>query len=123
MEGLREFLEDMKRQRHAKDNFLGLLNLAIGRRVSRADGTVLSNGVTWRQLADMLKRTRWDKDAVRELGLNPADLPPRDRQRYWYQAISHARVDSEEATKAGDRLARLLRRAGYEVGPAPGQGS
>jgi hypothetical protein len=119
MDGLREFLTNLKRHGYAEGNFLGLLNVLIGRRVQLVAGAVVSTGLTWRQLAEMLKRMRWDKEAVRELGLDPATLPPRDRQRYWYLAIGQARVDSPEAEKAGDRLAAVLRAAGYEVGPAP----
>ena len=57
------------------------------------------------------------------LGLNPATLPPRDRERFWNTAIGHARVDSPEATAAGDALALLLAPAGYVVGPPPGRTS
>jgi hypothetical protein len=101
-------------------NFLGLLHVLIGRRVTRADGTPVSPGLTWRALADLLKSLRWNKDAVRELGLDPADLPPRDRQRFWYTAIAQAHVDSPEAVAAGDRLAALVLPLGYVVSPAPG---
>jgi hypothetical protein len=119
MNGLRDFLNDLKQTGQAEGNFLGLLNILVGRRIDRADGTVVSTGVTWRELAAELKKVRWDKEAVRELGLDPRNLPPRDRQRYWYVAISQARLDSDEATQAGDRLAEGLRGSGYRVGPAP----
>ena len=119
MDGLREFLDDLKRHSYAQGNFLGLLNVLIGRRIQAANGAVISNGIPWRTLAEWLKRVRWNKEAVREVGLDPAALPPRDRQRYWYLAIVHAHVDSEQATKAGDRLAEALAKAGYVVGPAP----
>ncbi len=119
MDGLREFLGDLKRQGHAQGNFLGLLNVLIGRQILSRAGTPLSKGLTWRAAAEFLKRVRWDKEAVRELGLDPASLPPRDRQRYWYLAIVRAKVDSPEATQAGERLAVALRAAGYSVGPAP----
>jgi hypothetical protein len=112
---MREFLDDLKQHGHAQGNFLGLLNVLIGHRIEKADGTVLSVGLTWRQTADWLKKVRWDKDAVRELGLEPAALPPRDRERFWYSAIARAHVDSPEATTAGDRLATALKTAGYVV--------
>jgi hypothetical protein len=112
---MREFLDDLKQHGHAQGNFLGLLNVLIGRRIEKADGTVLSVGLTWRQTADWLKKLRWDKDTVRELGLDPATLPPRDRERFWYSAIARARVDSPEATAAGNRLATALKSAGYVV--------
>jgi hypothetical protein len=110
---------DFKQQGHAQGNFLGLLHVLIGRRVEIADGTIIANGIAWRELAAHLKKIRWDKEAVRELGLEPAQLPPRDRQRYWYAAITLAQVDSEAAIQAGDRLAETMRALGYRVGPAP----
>jgi hypothetical protein len=119
MDGLREFLGDLKRHGYARGNFLGLLNVLIGRRIQAPDGAVISTGTPWRVLADWLKRLRWDKQVVRELGIDPATLPPRDRIRYWYLAISQAHVDSPIATEAGDRLAEVLRGAGYTVGEAP----
>jgi hypothetical protein len=120
MDVLREFLEDLKRRGLAQGLFLGMLNVLIGRRVEKADGTLVANGISWRELAALLRRARWDKNAVRELGLDPAQLPPRDRQRYWYTAIAQARVDSAQAAQAGDQFAERLRQAGYVVGPAPG---
>src|SRR5262249_49586681 len=96
-----------------------LVNILIGRRIQAADGTVISTAVSWRALADWLKRVRWNKEAVRELGIDPASLPPRDRLRYWYLTIAQARVDSPEPTEAGNRLAEVLRAAGYRIGPPP----
>lgn len=119
MDGLHEFLEDLRRHGYAQGNLLGLLHVFIGRRIETAQGGLISQGVTWRALAALLKKIRWDKDAVRELGLNPKDLPPRDREKFWYLAIAQAGVDSERAAAAGDRLAEILRAHGYVVGPAP----
>jgi len=119
MDGLREFLSDLKRHGYAQGNFLGLLNVLVGRRVQMSTGALVSEGLTWRAAAEFLKRVRWDRDAVRELGLDPASLPPRDRLRFWYLAISRAKIDSPQAIQAGDRLAEILRAAGYTVGPAP----
>ncbi len=121
MDRQRALLDAVKQQEAARGNFLGLLHVLIGRRVTLADGTAVSDGLTWREAASLLKKVRWDRDAVRELGLDPAALPPRDRQRFWYAAITQARVDSPEAVKAGDRLAAVLREAGFLVGPAPGR--
>jgi hypothetical protein len=120
MDRLREFLEAVRQHGLAQGNFQGVLHILIGRRISRADGAVVSAGQTWRQAASLLKRARWDRNAVRELGLEPARLPPRDRQRYWYTAITLARVDSSEARAAADRLAQALAAVGYVVGAAPG---
>jgi hypothetical protein len=115
MDALRNFLEDVKRQHFAQGNFLGLLYLLIGRKVFRADGTVISNGLTWRELSNWLKKLRWDTNQLKELGLNPDDIPSRDRQRYWYTVISRAGVDTEAARQAGDKLALELKKHGYKV--------
>ena len=119
MDRLREFLDDLKKRALAKGNFLGLLNVLIGRRITLADGTPISSGITWRELAALLKRIRWDKAAVRDLGIHAATLPPRDRFKFWYSAIAQAGVDSEKATRAGDEFAQLLATKGYTIGPAP----
>jgi hypothetical protein len=119
MDRLRDFLSELKRQGLAAGHFLGLLHVLIGRQISLADGTSVSSGVTWRELAALLKKTRWDRETVRELGLDPKALPPRDRQRFWYTAIAQAKVDSDQAVRAGDELAKRLEGLGYKVGPAP----
>jgi hypothetical protein len=121
MDALREFLEDLKQQGLAQGHFLGFINLLIGRHVARVDGTVVSAGLTWREAAAWLKKMRWNKESVRELGLEPEALPPRDRQHYWYTAIARAGVGSAAADAAGDRLAEILAEKGYVVGPAPGK--
>src|SRR4051794_19828450 len=108
MDGVLTFLIALRQHGLVEGNFLGLLHILIGRRISLGDGTPVSPGLTWRALADILKTLRWSKDSVRELDLNPADLPPRDRQRFWYTAIAQAKVDSPEAVAAGDRLAVLV---------------
>jgi hypothetical protein len=114
MDALREFLEDVKLP--AQGNFLGLLHLLIGHRIKKADGTILSNGLTWRDLAALLKKVHWNTECVRDLGLDPEKLAPRDRQRFWYTAIAQAGVDSPKATQAGDKLADVLRKQGYVIG-------
>ena len=115
MEGAREFLENARQRQIVKGHFLGLLHALIGRTISRADGTVLSNGVSWRHLAELLRELRWDKECVRELGLDPDALPPRDRQRFWYSAIAAANVDSPDAAVAADRLAKKAKTLGFVV--------
>jgi hypothetical protein len=121
MDALQELLGELKRHGLGKGDLLGLFNVLIGRRVTKADGTLISNGLTWRALAGWLKKARWDPETVRQLGLDPDNLPPRDRQQLWYAAISKARVDSEKASEAGDRMAERLQKLGYVVGPAPGK--
>jgi hypothetical protein len=120
MERLRHFLIDLKQRELAAGNFLGLLNVLIGRRIAHEDGTVISTGLSYREVAAMLKRVRWEREAAAGLGIASATLAPRDRERYWYQAIVLAHVDTPQATAAGDKLARRLRAAGYDIGPAPG---
>ncbi len=121
MDAVREFLEAIKRQGHAEGNLLGVLHVCIGRRVEKEDGTMVSAGLTWRDLAALLKKMRWPIETVGELGLDPEKLPPRDRQRFWYSAICQAGVDSAQAVQAGDQLAEALRAAGYRISDAPGQ--
>jgi hypothetical protein len=121
MDSLRDFLKDVLRQGYAQGNFLGLLNVVVGRQIKSSAGEVIAQGITWRALSMLLKKVRWDKEAVRELGLDPARLPPKDRERFWFLAITQGRIDSATATSAGDRLAEKLREAPerYQVGPAP----
>ncbi len=121
MDSLRELLEAVREHDLARGQFQGLLHLLVGRRISREDGTLVSSGTTWRDLATLFKRLRWDREVVRELGLDPADLPPRDRQRFWYTAIARGGIDSTAAREAAERLLEPLEELGYVVGPAPGQ--
>ena len=119
MDRLHAFLEDVRQRGYAQGNFLGLLNLLIGRRVERPKGTVVSTGLTWRTLSQLLKKLRWDTSAVQELGIDPRALPPRDRVRFWYMAIAQAEVDSQKASLAGDRLAKSLQASEYVIWPGP----
>jgi hypothetical protein len=120
MDRLHEFLEAVRRHGVAQGNLRGLFHVLIGRRISLPDGTVVSGGKTWRELAGVLKKERWDREAVRDLGLDPAKLPPRDREKFWYTAIAQAGVAAPAASAAGDQLAAVLLPLGYVVGPAPG---
>jgi len=120
MDGTRELLEAVRDHGLAAGRFRGVLHIAIGRKVSRPDGTVVSTGVTWRELAALLKQLRFDKELVRELGADPDALAPRDRQRFWYSAIALARVDSPEALAEAERLVGPLKDLGFVIGPSPG---
>jgi hypothetical protein len=119
MEVLREFLNDLKRHGYAQGNFLGMLHVLIGRQIRTGDGRIITRGLTWRALAELLKKVRWPREAVGELGLDPSLLAPRNRQRFWYQAIAQAQVGSQPAAEAGDRFAEVLRSAGYLVSAGP----
>jgi len=120
MDQLREFLNLVRRHGTARGELRGLLHILIGRRLSTSDGTEVSRGQSWRALAGLLKQARWEPEDVRELGLDPAALPPRDRQRFWYSAIAQAGVHSPAAAASADRLVGPLKALGYVVGPAPG---
>lgn len=120
MDGTRELLEAVRDHGLAVGRFRGVLHLAIGRRVTRPDGTVVSAGVTWRELSGVLKLLRYDKDLVRELGVDPEALATRDRQRFWYSAIALAKPDSAEAMAQAEQLVGRLKDLGFVVGPVPG---
>ena len=119
MDALTALFDLLKKSGLARNHLLGMLHVLIGRRITKADGTLVSAGLGWRDLSSLLKKVRWDPDTVKEIGLNPDDLPPRDRQRYWYTAIARAGVDSDKAREAGDQFADVLKKHGYEIGPAP----
>jgi hypothetical protein len=111
-------LDTLKKKGLAKGHFLGFVHVFIGRRITLADGTVVSAGMAWRDLATWLRKLRWDPELVRELGQDPKSLPPRDRQRFWFTAFSIAELDSAAARLAGERFAKVLREHGYEVASA-----
>jgi hypothetical protein len=119
MDGIRELLSAARDNGLAADYFRGLLHIAIGRKISRPDGSIVSTGLTWRALAQELKNLRFDQDLVRGLGTEPDVLATRDRERFWYAAIAFAHVDSAEAFSAGDQLATKLKALGFIVGPPP----
>jgi hypothetical protein len=119
MDGIRELLEAARDRGLMTGNLRGFLHIAIGRTVTRPDGTVVSKGITWRELAALLKQLRIDRDLVREFGTDPDQLAPRDRERFWYSAIAAAKVDSREAIAEADRLATPLKGLGFILGSAP----
>lgn len=115
MDGAREFLEAVRQNQFYLGNLRAVMHIVIGRKISRVDGTVLSAGITWRQLAELFRLMRWDREGVRELGIDPDALPPRDRQRFWYTAITMTGVDSMIAREEAERLIPNLRKIGYLV--------
>ncbi|MHB1423702.1 MAG: hypothetical protein ACYC3I_11015 [Gemmataceae bacterium] len=121
MDSLRELLEAVRDQDMVRGRFRGLLHILVGRRIARTDGTLVSAGMTWRDAAALLKRLRWDREAVRDLGIDPASLAPRDRERYWYTAIARAGIDSPASVTEADQLVKPLEELGFLIGPAPGQ--
>jgi hypothetical protein len=119
MDGLRELLEQVRERNLAAGHLRGLFHVAIGRRITTTAGQLVSAGATWRELAALLKLLRFDKDHVTEVGADPDELAPRDRQRYWYSAIALARPDSPEALADAEKLIPLLKPLGYVVSPPP----
>ena len=53
MDGLRQFLEAIRQAQLVQGYLRAILHIAIGRKISRTDGTVLSAGTTWRQLSEL----------------------------------------------------------------------
>src|SRR5262245_20114600 len=119
MDALTELLETIRLKRLARGRFRGLLHVLIGRRLTSPDG-VVSSGMTFRDVAAFLKKIRWEPDDVKELGIDPETLPPRDRQRYWFLAICQAHLEGAAALAQANELAALLAVEGYQVSDAPG---
>lgn len=120
MQGTLRLLELVRDKKLAAGSLRGLFHIAIGRTVTTSDGAMASAGVTWRELAALLKDAKYDRELVRELGADPDALAPKDREKMWYQAIALAKVDSAEARAQADRLAAALKPHGFIVAPAPG---
>lgn len=120
MEGMRDLLEAARANGLVAGRFRGLLHIAIGRTVTKPDGTKLSSGITWRALAALLKALRFDPEFGREAGADPDTLSPRDRERYWYSVISLAHVDRPEAVAEADKLISPLKDLGFVIASAPG---
>ena len=116
MDQLRDFLEVVKESGVATGHFRGLLFVLVGQHIHRADGTTLSTGLSWRAAASALKLCRWDRLAVQDLGLDPSDLAPRDREKYWYTAIARANLGSATARASAEALTRALASLGYTIG-------
>lgn len=122
MDGLIPFLELVRDRGLANDRLRGLLHICIGRRITKTDGTLVSAGVTWRELSVLLKDAKFDKDLAAQVGADPDALSPRDRQRFWYSVIALARPDSPDARAEAEVLAALLKPVGYLVSPATSGG-
>ena len=119
MDRLQEFLERVRENGLTAGRLRGILHIAIGRTIKADDGTVISAGTTWRILSHQLKVAKFDRELVRQLGADPDEISPRDRERFWYSAIALARPDSAEAIAEADALIPLLAPLGYSAGPLP----
>jgi hypothetical protein len=120
MQGTRQFLELVRDQQLVSGHLSGVFHIAIGRRISTPAGDLLAAGVTWRELAALLKELKFDRELVRELGADPDQLSPKDREKFWYYAVAMAKVDGPEASGQADELAARLAPLGLVVGPHPG---
>ena len=120
MDGSRAVLELIRDRGLVAGRLRGFFHLVIGRALSRGDGTILSTGVTWRELSQLLKLLKFDRDLVKELDADPDSISPKDREKFWYVAISLAKVDSAQARLEAEELAGLLKPHGILVGSAPG---
>jgi hypothetical protein len=120
MEGIRDLLETARTHGLIAGRFRGLLHIAIGRTVTKPDGIKLSSGLTWREVAALLKNLRFDPELGREVGADPDTLSPRDRERYWYAVIAMARVDSSEAMMEAETLIAPLKEHGFVVASTHG---
>ena len=115
MDPVDEFLTVLRGRQMVSGYFAGMLHLLIGRTLVKADGSVVSTGLTWRAMADVLKTLRFDRELVRELGLDPDDLPPRDREKFWFAAILRAGITSPRIKANADALSVLLPNLGYRI--------
>ena len=105
MDGSRAVLELIRDRGLVAGRLRGFFHLVIGRTLSRGDGTILSTGVTWRELSQLLKLLKFDRDLVKELDADPDSISPKDREKFWYVAISLAKVDSAQARREAEELA------------------
>ena len=120
MEGVRDLLEAARTNGLVAGRFRGLLHIAIGRTITKPDGAKVSAGLTWREVASLLKTLRFDPEFGREAGADPDTLSPRDRERYWYAVIALARPDGAEAMTEAEQLVAPLKALGYVIAPPPG---
>ena len=115
MDSIDQFLLAVKTKSHHLGRFLGLLNLLVAYRITDESGQVVSNGLTFRQVSEKLKKSRWNPDDVETLGLKSVELPQRDRLRFWYVALVRAGVGGSKAMMEADTLAKAVKKVGYEA--------
>jgi len=123
MDHLQDVLELLRRKGLLKGRLRGVLHIAIGRTLSTPEGRAISRGMTWRELANLLRDLRFDPAMVSELGLDPETLSPRDRLKFWYSAIGLAKVDSPAAFAEAEKVAASLKPFDVIVGPPPSMAS
>ena len=119
MDLLSEFLELMIERKLVAGRLRALFHVVIGRTVHDSQGRLICGGTTWRTLANTLKDLRYDTELVRELGLDPETLSPRDRKRFWYSAIAGSKPDSAQARLEAVSYIFELQKLGFRIGAAP----
>jgi hypothetical protein len=119
MDGLTDLVMKLEVSGQFAKHLAGVVHLLIGRRISHQDGSVISTGLTWRELAALLANQKLDIELVRQLGIEPEELSPRERPRFWYSAIAIARPDGPAARADAEPVIAVLKPMGYIVGPAP----
>jgi hypothetical protein len=112
MNGPQIVLELIRDRKLASGRLRGVFHLVIARKLTRTDGTLLSAGVTWRELSQLLKSLKFERELVKELGTDPDLLAPKDREKFWYAAISLAKVDSPQARREAEELIEFLKPLG-----------
>ncbi len=118
MDAIRSMLARVRSPGFPTEHFPGLLHLLIGKTLVDTDGKVVSKGFTWRECASLLKTARIDPELARTLGLNPDDLPPRDREKFWYVALTRYPVGCEKAQQGAVSLVPWLAKSGLNVSDA-----
>ena len=106
---LSDFLEFVNTQGLAVGRLRGLFHICIGRTI-RSNEKIISGGVTWRELARLLKNLKFDKSLGQEVNADSDELNPKDRERYWYAVIAMAQPDSIVASIQAQELADQLQK-------------
>ena len=115
MDALDKFLLALKEDSICQGRFLGLIRLLVAYKIYDKNGDPVSLGVTFRTLAEKLKKARWDTSQINVLGINPKELPQRDRYRFWYVALVRSKVNDPAAIKEADDLANKIMNIGYQA--------
>ena len=116
MEALATLLDHIKKQGLATGNVLGFFHVLIGRHMQRGRTAKSSPPACPRaKLYELAQEGPLGHQPGHRAEYEAEELPPKDRQRFWYGAIAKAGVDSAAAAKAGDLFGRKLEALGYQV--------
>lgn len=114
MDDVATLLEWIRARDAARGRLRGFFHLLVGHTLKHGD-KMISAGMNWRDLSKMLKLFKFDRELVRELGLDPDALPPKDREKYWYLAIAAAEISGDRARAEALELAAELAKIGIAV--------